>query len=124
MERKSKKKLQFETFQDGVCNLWQLDKAKKPVPLRKGIRYRQRTVGERRNFDAEQNGHTIQKLIRIPRMDIVTSGVFVTIGSQQFKVLQAQTILDTVPQCTDLTLENPDILIDFDESEVGAGGRA
>lgn len=123
MEKKSKKKLQFETFPHGVCNLWQLDRNKKPVPLRKGIRYRNRTVGERRNFDAEQNGHTIQMLIRIPRMDIVTSGVFVTIGNRQFKVLQAQTIFDAVPQCTDLTLENPDILITFDESEVGAGGR-
>lgn len=123
MDRKSKKKLQFETFPHGVCNLWQLDRNKTPVLLRGGIRFRKRTVGERRNFDAEQSGHTIQMLIRIPRMDIVTSGVFVTIGTRQFKVLQVQTIFDTAPECIDLTLENPDILLNFDESEVGAGGR-
>lgn len=123
MERKSKKKLQFETFPDGVCSLWQLDKAKKPFLLLNNVRYRERTVGERRNFDAEQNGHTIQMLIRVPHMDFVKTGVFVTIGEKQFKVLQVQKILDTVPQCIDLTLENPDILQKFDAREVGAGGR-
>lgn len=62
-------------------------------------------------------------LIRIPQMDFVKPGVFVTIGDQQYKVLQAQKINDTFPKCTDLTLENPTILAVFDESEVGAGGR-
>lgn len=119
----AKKKVQFETFPDGVISLWQLDKDKRPVLLLGNIRYRERTVGERRNFDAEQNGHTVQMLIRIPRMDFVKAGTFVTIGSRQFKVLQAQKIMDTIPLCTDLTLENPDILVNFDESEVGAGGR-
>lgn len=119
----AKQKVKFETFPDGVCSLWQLDKTKKPVLLLKNIRYRERTVGERRNFDAEQAGHTVQMLIRIPRMDFVTVGTFVVIGSRQYKVLQAQKIMDTKPLCTDLTLENPDILVRFDESEVGAGGR-
>ena len=119
----AKKKVQFEAFTDGVCSLWQLDGNKKPVLLLRNVRYRERTVGERRNFDAEQAGHTIQMLIRIPRMDFVKVGVFVTIGNQQYKVLQAQKIMDTIPQCTDLTLESPTILAVFDESEVGAGGR-
>ncbi len=119
----AKKKVQFETFQDGICSLWRLDKDKKPVLLLGGIRYQERTVGERRNFDAEQNGHTIKMLIRIPRMDFVKVGTFVTIGHQQFKVLQAQKIMGTIPLCTDLTLENPEILANFDESEAGAGGR-
>ncbi len=118
-----KKKLQFETFPHGVCNLWQLDSRKKPVLLRGNVRYRERTVGERRNYDAEQNGHTIQRLIRIPYFEFAKTGTFVTIGKQQYKVLQAQKIFDTIPICTDLTLENPDILVAFDESEAGAGGR-
>lgn len=56
-------------------------------------------------------------------MDFVKPGVFVTIGDQQYKVLQAQKINDTLPKCTDLTLENPTVLIAFDESEAGTGGR-
>lgn len=118
-----KKRVQFETFNDGVCSLWRLDRGKAPVPLQKNIRFRKRTVGERRNFDAEQNGHTIQMLIRILRVDFVKPGTFVTIGTRQFKVLQVQEIMDTIPPCTDLTLENPDILLSFDETEKGAGGR-
>ncbi len=118
-----KKKVQFETFNDGACSLWQLDKEEKPVLLLAGVRFQERTVGIKRNYEAEQNGHTIQKLIRIPRMDFIKVGVFVVIEGQQYTVLQAQKILDTIPECTDLTLENPTILLNFDESEVGAGGR-
>lgn len=85
----AKRKVQFETFNDGVCSLWQLARGKAPVPLQKNIRFRKRTVGERRNFDAEQNGHTIQMLIRVPRMDFVKTGTFVTIGARQFNETQA-----------------------------------
>ena len=116
-------KVQFETFNNGVCALWQLDRAKKPSLLLANVRFKERTVGIKRNFEAEQAGHTVQKLIRIPRMDFVKPGVFVVIEGQQYTVLQAQKILDTIPECTDLTLENPTILLNFDESEVGAGGR-
>lgn len=119
----AKKKVQFETFNNGVCALWQLDKAKKPTLLLRNVRFRERTVGIKRNFEAEQAGHTVQKLIRVPRMDFIKPGVFIVIEDQQYTVLQAQNIYDTIPECTDLTLENPTILLNFDESEVGAGGR-
>lgn len=119
----AKKQVQFENFNDGVCALWQLDKTKKPTLLLGNVRFQERTVGIKRNFEAEQAGHTVQKLIRIPRMDFIKPGVFVVIEGQQYTVLQAQNIYDTIPECTDLTLENPTILLNFDESEVGAGGR-
>lgn len=118
-----KKKVQFETFNDGVCNLWQLDKARKPTLLLSNVRFRNRTVGIKRNYEALQADHVIQKLIRIPRMDFIKPGVFVVIEGQQYTVLQAQNIFDVIPECTDLTLESPTILLNFDESEVGAGGR-
>lgn len=119
----AKKKVSFEAFVSGACSLWQLGEDGKPALLLGNVRYKERTVGERRNYDAEQAGHTIQRLIRIPRADFVAPGVFVTIGDRQYRVLQVQRIMDTLPQCSDLTLENPDILTIFDESEVGAGGR-
>ena len=119
----AKKQVQFENFNDGVCALWQLDKNKKPTLLLGNVRFQERTVGIKRNFEAEQAGHTVQKLIRIPRMDFIKPGVFVVIGGQQYTVLQAQKIFDTIPECMDLTLENSTILLKFDESEVGAGGR-
>lgn len=119
----AKKQVQFENFNDGVCALWQLDKTKKPTLLLGNVRFQNRTVGIKRNYEALQADHVVQKLIRIPRMDFIKPGVFVVIEDQQYTVLQAQNIYDTIPECTDLTLENPTILLNFDESEVGAGGR-
>ena len=41
-------------------------------------------------------------------------------GSRPFFV---RIIKDTLPECTDLTLEQPELLLDFDDTEVGGGGR-
>ena len=118
-----KRRVKFETFLDGVCSFWQLDEDRRPVKVMENIRFQQRVVGSKRNYCAEQAGHNIEMLIRIPRCDRVARGCFVVIGEQQFKVIQAQTIVDSIPQCTDLTLAQPDLMLSFDAEEVGAGGR-
>lgn len=120
---KTTQKVKFEPFLDGLCALWQLDENRNPVPLQAGIRFQNRVVGFKRNFTAEQAGRTVQKLIRIPQNPKVTKGTFVVIGQEQYSVLQAQNIPDTIPRCTDLTLEQPDVLLEFDSGEAGAGGR-
>lgn len=51
-----KKTTQFETFRDGLVNIYQLDQARKPVLLEKNIRFQKRIVGAKRNFDGEQAG--------------------------------------------------------------------
>ena len=51
-----------------------------------------------------------------------TSGARPTVFDE-IKAATAQKINDTLPKCTDLTLENPTVLIAFDESEAGTGGR-
>ena len=122
MARQSQK-VQFESFLDGLCDLWQLDENRSPVLLQAGIRFQNRVVGFKRNFAADQVGRTVQKLIRIPQNPKVNKGTFVVIGQDQFTVLQAQNIPDTIPRCTDLTLEQPDVLLEFDSGEAGAGGR-
>lgn len=120
---KAAQRVKFESFLDGLCDLWQLDENRNPVPLQAGIRFQNRVVGFKRNFTAEQAGRTVQKLIRIPQNPKVTKGTFVVIGQEQYSVLQAQNIPDTIPRCTDLTLEQPDVLLEFDSGEAGAGGR-
>lgn len=118
-----KQKAQFESFLDGLCSFWQLDENRIPVKVAENIRFQNRVIGIKRNYCAEQAGHTVEKLIRIPRTDLVVRGTFAVIQGQQYQVLQAQTILDTMPQCTDITLEQPDILLSFDENQAGSGGR-
>lgn len=117
------KRTQFESFLDGECSLYQLDANRKPKLLQAGIRFQNRVIGFKRNFAAEQAGRTIQKLIRIPRNPLAEKGTFVVIEGRQYAVLQAQDLLDKIPKCTDLTLEQPEILLEFDAEEAGAGGR-
>lgn len=120
---RAQNKVAFEPFLDGLCDLWQLNENRTPVVLQRGIRFQNRVVGFKRNFTAEQAGRTVQKLIRIPQNANVKRGTFVVIGQEQYTVLQAQDIPDTIPKCTDLTLEQPEILLEFDPEEVGSGGR-
>lgn len=118
-----RQKVQFESFLDGLCSFWHLDESRRPVKVLGGVRFQKRVVGSKRNYCAEQAGHNIEMLIRVPRTNLVVRGTFVVIGDQQFKVIQVQDIPDTIPRCTDITLAQPDILLSFDETEVGSGGR-
>lgn len=119
----AKTKVKFETFLDGICAFWQLDEYRKPALLQGGIRFQRRVVGSKRNYSAEQAGHKIEKLIRVPYSPVVVRGCFVVIGSEQYQVIQVQEIPDTIPRCTDITLAQPDLLLNFDPNSAGAGGR-
>ena len=119
----AKNKVKFETFLDGLCSVWQLDDEQQPVLVIKNMRFQDRVVGTRRNYEAEQASHKVERLIRIPRADQVARGAFVVINGRQYAIAQTQTIKDTLPECTDLTLEQPELLLDFDSTEVGGGGR-
>lgn len=121
MEKKPK--VRFEPFLDGVVAFYALDENMLPVKLLDGVRFQERVVGYKRNYTAEQAGHNIEMLIRIPRNDVVVRNCFAVIRGKQYQIVQAQTITDTIPQCTDLTLKQPDLLLDFKETEAGSGGR-
>ena len=119
----AQKQVQFENFNDGLVDFWHLDENRMPVKFLGGIRFQNRVVGYKRNYTAEQAGHNIEMLIRIPRQDSVARNSFAVIQGQQYQIAQAQTIMDTIPQCTDVTLKQPDLLLDFKETEAGPGGR-
>ena len=57
------------------------------------------------------------------RFEIPAGGAFVVINGKQYGIAQTQVIKDALPECTDLTLEQPELLLDFDDTEVGGGGR-
>lgn len=115
--------VQVESFLDGLVNIYRLDENRKPVLFEKNIRFQNRVVGAKRNFDGEQAGYKIEKLIRIPKENLSIRGCFAVINGEQYQIIQAQNIYDTIPRCMALTLAQPDILLNFDEMEAGAGGR-
>ena len=50
----AKNKIKFETFLDGLCSVWRLDDKQRPVPVIKNMRFQDRIIGTRRNYEAEQ----------------------------------------------------------------------
>lgn len=120
-------KVQFQTFRDGVCNFWVLDNERKPKLIMPGIRFADRIVGAKRNYLAQQAGITIKRMIRVPMWDpnpeSIRAGMFVTIGDQQYKIEQAQKKPETIPLCMDITLENPEMFLDFNQEDGGTCGR-
>lgn len=119
------KNTRFETFRDGLVELYELDNQSVPVQKFRDIRFQNRMVGAKRNYEAQQAGVTIRKLIRVPIRDpeMISSGMFAVIRGRQYKIETAQVVPDTVPRSMDLTLVQPDLLLSFDRKEAGSGGR-
>lgn len=103
-------KRKTQTFLDGTCDIWRQDASGQFVRAFEAIRYANRVVGSKRNFEAMQTGHTIQQVIRVPLYGVQMNGCRVTIGSDQYEILQCQGLDDTSPRCAQLTLEQPNIL--------------
>ena len=121
-----KKAQRFESFTDGVVDFWGLTETKVPIRIQTGIRFQERVVGSVRYYEAELAGHQVERVIRIPQLiglDIQLSGCFAVIGGSQYRIARSQQIPDTMPRCIDLTLEQAGMLLRFDSTEAGAGGR-
>lgn len=117
-------KIKIQTFLDGVCDIWKQGPDGQPTRIHRRLRFDNRVVGSKRNFEAMQTGHTISKVIRIPLRDFCGNGCHVTIGRNQYQILQCQGLDDTSPKCTQLTLEQPNILWALNEQEAAEDGRS
>ena len=122
---------QFETFTDGILSICKTEDRVIVDTKLKGIRFGNRTIGERRYFDAQTAGNKITKLLSIPaavlnREDIEALDI-VIIDSQsgwlwdpfdferdetvkehnpaQYKIVQIQEKFDSTPPAIYLSLE-------------------
>lgn len=125
------KNKQFETFTDGVLSICNAEERTITYTKLKGIRFGNRTIGERRYFDAQTAGNKLSKLLSIPaevlnRENIEVLDV-VVIDSQsgwlwdpfdferdeiinehnpaQYKIVQIQEKFDATPPAVYLSLE-------------------
>lgn len=122
----ARKRPEFESFTNGVVDFWGLTDTQTPIRIQTGIRFQERVVGSVRYYEAELAGHQVERVIRIPQLvglDIQLSGCFAVIGRSQYRIARTQYINDTIPRCIDLTLEQAGMLLLFDSTEAGAGGR-
>jgi len=106
-----------QSFPDGVVSVYKVtdlalpgDLPKEGLVLKQSLRYRERTVGMSRFYQALQNNIKVDFVIRCPEVrglsekaaDIL---VAVLIDGQQYQVMQIQYIEDSAPKSMDLSLE-------------------
>lgn len=110
------KRKNFETFSDGILSICETEERTLVRTKIQGIRFGHRTIGERRYFDAQTAGNNLSRLVSIPAAvqseeQIETLDV-VILDSQksdtdpaQYKIVQMQEKLDTMPPVIYLSLE-------------------
>lgn len=94
----------FEAFNDGLCSLCVMDDDGNPGMERERLRYQERTVGVRRHYEAMTAKVQVDRLIRVPFRDWLTSEYLVVIGGEVYEIGQVQVIPDSLPKCNDLSL--------------------
>lgn len=111
-------KMQSQTFNDGVVNIYSANNIASPGEMPKEelkhkvgpIRYKERTVGMSRYWAAMQNNVKVDMVIRVPcapiRLETVsTQDIVIPIDGQQYKIVQIQKPEDIYPPVMDLSLE-------------------
>ena len=92
-------------YNDGSCEIFQLDENDDRVVKHTGLRFQKRTLGFKRFYAAQAAQTDISRIIRIPNISGIDAHDYVEIfGEGIYEVLQAQDILDITPNPIDLTL--------------------
>ena len=110
-------KAKFQSYSDGVVSIYKVENTALPgdmpiegLVLQQTLRYKERTVGMSRFYQAMQNNIKVDYVIRCPEVrglsdkdtDIL---VAVLIDGQQYRVVQIQYLEDAAPASMDLSLE-------------------
>jgi len=103
-----------QTFNDGIVNIYKVENIalsgnlpKEGLTIKVGpLRYEELTVGMGRFWTAMQNKVKINQLLRVPRIDSVsTQDVAVLASGLQYEIIQVQYPPGVEPPSMDLSLE-------------------
>lgn len=97
-------KATFETFNDGVVSICEIDEDGNPGTELGRFRYQERTVGIKRYYEAMTNKVQIDRLIRIQHQHWMSTEYLAVINGQVYEIVQVQTVPDTMPKSNDLSL--------------------
>lgn len=107
-------RMKTQTFNDGVANIYSVsniaepgNKPKDKLTLKvQNLHYEERIVGMGRFWKAMQNHTKINRLLRMPRLENVSSQDFVIpTDGKQYKVVQVQYPEVVFPPVMDVSLE-------------------
>lgn len=103
------------SFPDGAAEIYTVenvaekgDKPAEKLTHKRTVRFKYKTVGERRFYDAQQAGVTIERMLIIPRGVLITPQSVVIItseGDQQYRVKQVQLLTEAAPISVQISLE-------------------
>lgn len=94
----------FETFNDGLCKICEIDEDGNAGTAKENLRFRERTVGIKRFYDALTVKVQVDRLIRVPYRPWLTSEFLAVINDEVYEIKQVQLIPDTMPKCNDISL--------------------
>lgn len=97
-------KVTFETFNDGICCIHLIDEDGNAGTLKAALRMQERTVGFVRYMEAMTAKIQIDRLIRVPYQDWMSTEYLAVIDGQVYEIAQTQTIKNTLPKCNDVSL--------------------
>lgn len=94
----------FETFNDGICSIREIDEDGNAGTEAGRFRYRERTVGIKRYQEALTNKVQIDRLIRIPYQMWMSTEYLAVLRGEVYEIVQVQSIMDSLPKSNDLSL--------------------
>ncbi|HBV85762.1 MAG TPA: hypothetical protein DEF42_03685 [Desulfosporosinus sp.] len=118
-------KSKTQTFNDGILNIYSVgniaqagNKPKEGLTLKLGnLHYEERTVGMGRFWTAKQAKVKIDRLLRVPRFQNVSSqDIAIPNDGRQYEIKQVQYPPDVYPPAMDLSLER--VEADYDIARI------
>lgn len=106
-----------QQFNDGIVNIYSVGNIAQPGNMPKdglkikisNLRYEERTVGMGRYWTAKQEQAQIEQLIRVPRINSITTHDVAILNGEQYDIVQYQYIKGVEPPCMDLSLERLEV---------------
>ena len=96
----------FETFNSGILTLCEVRNRSLADNKLVNVRFGNKTVGEKRFWDAQVSSTTLSKMICVLPNDAYEQDDIILIGSRQYKIVQIQDKFDAYPPCLYLSLES------------------
>lgn len=109
MPRLSNRK--FETFNDGVLNVFKLKDRKKGELILKNLRFGNKTIGIKSYYEARVLSEEIDRKIAVPCVGKIGQMDLIEIENKQYKIYQIQEKFDAKPPCSYLTLKENKVRI-------------
>lgn len=99
------KNIKFESFNDGICDIFTEDEEGNITYKIKSLAFKNRTLGYGRFYTAKASNTKVDRVIRIPYLPFsIDDKDTITIGDLDYFIELIQPIDDSSPKCLQITL--------------------